>query len=51
VGSYTFSSAGLGLSICRKLISAMDSQLRVETECGKGTCFRFELELPTATRL
>ena len=51
VGSYTFSSAGLGLSICRKLIGAMDGHLRVNTEVGKGTCFRFELELPTASRL
>ena len=48
---YSFSSAGLGLSICRKLVSAMGSELQVETGPGTGTCFSFELELPMAARL
>ena len=50
-GDYAFSSAGLGLSICRKLILAMGSELVVETELERGTRFRFELELPPARRL
>ncbi|HEY0971425.1 MAG TPA: HAMP domain-containing sensor histidine kinase [Gemmatimonadales bacterium] len=50
IGDYAFSSAGLGLSICRKLIAAMGSELRVETELERGTRFRFELELPPAPR-
>lgn len=41
-----FSTTGLGLSICRKLAEAMGSQLRVETQLGRGTRFFFELELP-----
>ena len=49
-GDYAFSSAGLGLSICRKLIVAMGGELQVETELERGTRFRFELELPPAPR-
>jgi signal transduction histidine kinase len=50
-GEYTFSSAGLGLSICRKLVMAMGGELRVETAPNLGTRFHFELELPIAARL
>ncbi|MGQ0714531.1 MAG: sensor histidine kinase [Gemmatimonadaceae bacterium] len=50
-GQYTFSSAGLGLSICRKLVSRMGGEMKVETAPGYGTRFHFELELPVATRL
>jgi signal transduction histidine kinase len=50
-GEYTFSSAGLGLSICRKLVEAMGGELRVETELEAGTRFSFELELPHASKL
>jgi signal transduction histidine kinase len=41
-----FSNTGLGLTICRKLAAAMGSELRVETQLGRGTRFFFELELP-----
>ncbi|HEX3157823.1 MAG TPA: HAMP domain-containing sensor histidine kinase [Gemmatimonadaceae bacterium] len=50
-GDYTFSSAGLGLSICRKLIRLMGSELEVETALEQGTTFRFALELPAARRM
>lgn len=43
-----FSGSGLGLSICRTLVEAMGSELRVETRRGWGTRFHFELELPPA---
>ncbi len=49
-GQFTFSSAGLGLSICRKLVSRMGGELRVDTAPGQGTRFHFELELPLAAR-
>ncbi len=45
-GSKLFSNTGLGLMICRKLAEAMGSQLRVETQLGRGTRFFFELALP-----
>jgi signal transduction histidine kinase len=45
---YAFSGSGLGLSICRKLVEAMGSNLRVETTIGAGTRFFFELDLPLA---
>ncbi len=48
---YSFSSAGLGLSICHKLISAMGGELGVDTELEKGTRFFFQLELPPAPRM
>lgn len=51
-GEYAFSGAGLGLSICRKLVEAMHSTLRVETGAETGTRFYFELDLPlTSERL
>jgi signal transduction histidine kinase len=46
----TFSSAGLGLSICHKLARAMGSELRVTTSPNKGTRFSFVLDLPLAYR-
>ena len=50
-GEYFFSSAGLGLSICRKLIEAMGGTLRVETALEQGTRFSFEIDLPQASAL
>ncbi len=50
-GDHVFSSAGLGLSICRKLVAAMGGTLGVETSETNGTRFFFELELPVVTRL
>ena len=44
-----FSSSGLGLAICRKLVRAMGSELEVETRPGWGTRFSFTLDLPPAT--
>jgi signal transduction histidine kinase len=43
---YAFSGSGLGLSICRKLVEAMRSELRVDTGAGEGTRFSFVLNLP-----
>jgi signal transduction histidine kinase len=50
-GDYAFSSAGLGLSICKKLVAAMGGELQVETELEKGTRFSFVLDLPLAARM
>jgi signal transduction histidine kinase len=47
---YSFSSAGLGLAICRKLVASMGGELAVDTS-DKGTRFSFELELPLASKL
>lgn len=44
----TFSSAGLGLSICHKLVLALGSELRVTTSPDKGTRFHFLIDLPIA---
>lgn len=44
----TFSSAGLGLSICHKLVLALGSELRVATSANKGTGFHFRIDLPSA---
>jgi signal transduction histidine kinase len=46
VGS-RFSSAGLGLAICRTLLSAMGSTLNIETSV-RGTKFSFDLEMERA---
>ncbi|OLC06458.1 MAG: hypothetical protein AUH42_05585 [Gemmatimonadetes bacterium 13_1_40CM_70_11] len=41
-----FSDTGLGLTMCRRLVQAMDSELQVETRPGWGTRFFFEVDLP-----
>jgi signal transduction histidine kinase len=43
-----FSSAGLGLAICRNLIEKMGSRLLVDTAVDAGTRFSFRIELPPA---
>lgn len=40
-----FSSAGLGLAICRTLLEAMGSALKVETAPEEGTRFSFQIDL------
>jgi signal transduction histidine kinase len=50
-GDYKFSGAGLGLSICRKLVEAMGAELKVDTSPELGTRFYFELDLPQAAQL
>jgi signal transduction histidine kinase len=43
-----FSKTGLGLSICRKLVRDMGSELRIDSIPGRGTRFYFDLSLPIA---
>ncbi len=45
---YFFSSAGLGLATCHKLIAAMGGELKVDSVVDRGTRFSFQLELPSA---
>ena len=49
-GDFTFSSAGLGLAICRKLVASMEGELGVDTS-ESGTRFFFELDLPLASKM
>lgn len=48
---YYFSGTGLGLAMCRKLVEAMGSELRLETKTGWGTRFFFEVDLPPAGQM
>ncbi|MEO7363242.1 MAG: HAMP domain-containing sensor histidine kinase [Gemmatimonadaceae bacterium] len=43
----SFSADGLGLAICRKLLSAMHGTLHVESRVDHGTRFSFSLHLPS----
>jgi signal transduction histidine kinase len=46
-----FSSSGLGLAICRKLVRALGSDLCVESRPGWGTRFHFAVDVPPAATL
>lgn len=48
---YYFSGTGLGLAMCRKLVEAMGSELKLETKGGWGTRFYFDLDLPPAGQM
>jgi signal transduction histidine kinase len=48
---YYFSGTGLGLAMCRKLVEAMGSELKLETKAGWGTRFYFDLDLPPAGQM
>lgn len=43
--SRALGSTGLGLSIVRHLVRALEGELRVESEPGKGSCFSFTLPI------
>src|SRR5438874_6967432 len=43
-----FASAGLGLAICRRLVTRMGGELKVTTAPQSGSSFYFELALPPA---
>lgn len=47
---FAFSGSGLGLAISRKLVAAMDGDLRFDSQPNRGACFFFHLSLPRAAR-
>ena len=40
-----YEGTGLGLHLCRRLLTLMHGEISVESEFGKGSCFSFTLPL------
>ena len=47
--SQRLAGSGLGLAICQELAVAMQGRIDVQSQPGRGTCFRVTLPLPVAT--
>jgi CheY-like chemotaxis protein len=47
--SRRFGGSGLGLAICRRLLGLMGSELRANSEPGRGSRFGFRLTVPVST--
>lgn len=41
-----YGGTGLGLTICQRLLTMMNSSLQIESEMGRGSSFSFQLEVP-----
>lgn len=44
-----YGGSGLGLTICKRLVKLMQGAIHVDSEEGKGTCFKLELPLDKAS--
>jgi PAS domain S-box-containing protein len=49
--SRKFGGTGLGLAISQRIVQAMQSELKIDSEPGKGSCFYFEVELRIADQI
>jgi signal transduction histidine kinase len=41
----------MGLTLCRMLLGLLGSEIQMESQPGKGSCFRFRLSSPKNPRL
>ncbi|WP_157038947.1 PAS domain S-box protein [Rhodopseudomonas palustris] len=49
--SRKYGGTGLGLAISQRIVQAMQSELKIDSDQGRGSTFYFEVELPIAERI
>ncbi len=45
-----YGGTGLGLAVCKNLVTQMNGAIRVESQAGTGSTFSFTLQLPLSTK-
>ena len=45
-----YGGTGLGLAVCKNLVTQMNGSIRVESQAGVGSTFSFTLQLPLSTK-